>query len=177
MREKDFRELVRENTPAVAAYLRRRLYPLPNAALDDLIQEVLIIAWRRIDRAPQGAEGAWMIQVAHNVLNNSWRAHSRRSKMELSLRGAQAAPSAETWALASSSVRSALQHLSPADREIVMLHNWDGLDVAGIAIALGISARAAESRLTRAHKRFHAAFQAEDSRAGSISPVTSSEHE
>jgi RNA polymerase sigma factor (sigma-70 family) len=161
MRESEFRQLVRENTPAVAGYLRRRLYPLPNADLDDLIEETLIVAWKRIDRAPPGAERPWLISVARNVLHNARRAQRRRSRMESSLRRATTTPSAEMWALASVSIRSAMEHLSPSDREVIMLHNWDGLDVAGIAVALGISTDAAESRLTRAHKRFQAAFGAD----------------
>jgi RNA polymerase sigma factor (sigma-70 family) len=159
-RDERLHRLAVENTPAVSNYLRHRLYPLAKADLDDLLEEVLIVVWKRLEDVPRGDELPWMINVARNVLSNAKRSHRRRSKMESSLRLLPAHPSAEMWVLASSAVRGAMEQLSEADRDILMLHNWDGLDVHGVAVALSISDRAADSRLSRARIRFHAAFNA-----------------
>ena len=169
------RRLAGENTPAVCNYLRHRLYPLANADLDDLLEEVLIVAWKRLDDVPPGDELPWMINVARNVLSNAKRSRRRRSKMEASLRLLPAHPSAEMWVLASSAVREAMEQLSEADRDILMMHNWDGLDVHGVAVALSISDRAADSRLSRARIRFRAAFHSHESNE-SVPPADQSAH-
>ena len=44
--------------------------------------------------------------------------------------------------------------LGNADREILALHYWDGLDIHEVAAVLSISANAAGTRLSRAKSRF-----------------------
>jgi RNA polymerase sigma factor (sigma-70 family) len=156
------RRLAKEFSPAIANYLRRRLYPLSHADMDDLIEETLLVAWRRVDDIPEDAELAWMIGAARNVLSNARRARQRRMKLESRLRPISPAPSAEAWVLASASIREAMGSLRRSDRDILMLHHWDGLDAGSIAIALSISTTAANVRLSRAQARFRAAFAAED---------------
>ena len=78
-REDRLRDLARRATPAVATYLARRAYPLSSADVDDLVEEVLVVTWRRLDDVPDGAEVAWMIGVARNLLQNARRKHSRRA--------------------------------------------------------------------------------------------------
>jgi RNA polymerase sigma-70 factor (ECF subfamily) len=168
-RDQRLRQLAAENTPAVANYLRHRLYPLANADLDDLLEDVLIVIWRRLDDVPPGDELPWMINVARNVLSNAKRSRRRRSKMEASLRLLPPHPSAEMWVLASSTVREAMEQLSDPDRDVLMMHIWDGLDVHGIAVALSISDRAADSRLSRARIRFRASFHSDEA-SGRVPP-------
>ena len=66
-----FRRLVREHSPEVANYLRRRLYPLTPADLDDLVEETMLVVWRRLDDVPADAERPWIIGVARNM--GGWR--------------------------------------------------------------------------------------------------------
>ena len=80
-----FRRLVRENSPEVANYLRRRLYPLTPADLDDLVEETMLIVWRRLDDVPADAERPWIIGVARNILRNARRSQNRRHAFESSL--------------------------------------------------------------------------------------------
>jgi RNA polymerase sigma-70 factor (ECF subfamily) len=173
-RDQRLHQLAAENTPAVANYLRHRLYPLANADLDDLLEEVLIVAWKRLDDVPRGNELPWMINVARNVLSNAKRSRRRRSKMEGSLRLLPPHPSAEMWVLASLAVRDAMEQLSEPDRDILMMHLWEGLDGRGIAVALSISDRAADSRLSRARIRFRAAYQSEEAN-GRVPPSVRTE--
>ena len=111
-----FRRLVHEHSPAIGNYLRRRLYPLTLADLDDLVEETLLVVWRRIDSVPDEAELPWMIGVARNVLRNSRRSQYRRTNFESTLRAAPDEPSAEDLVIADVSVRDALKSLNDDDR-------------------------------------------------------------
>jgi RNA polymerase sigma-70 factor (ECF subfamily) len=162
--ERRLRGLAEAHTPAVATYLRHRIYPLRIEDLDDLIEEVLIVVWKRLDDCPTGAERAWMIGVARNVLNNAHRSTRRRSRLASSLPSVEPSPSAEMWVLASEEVRGAMERLEVVDRETLVLHHWDGLTAREISVALGIGVKAAESRLSRAQVRLRSALGVSASR-------------
>lgn len=154
--ERRLEALTKEHSTAVANYLRRRLYPLVPSDLDDLVEEVLIVVWRRIDAVPAGSELPWMIGVARNVLANARRRQHRRDAFtaRLAPRGADA--SAEEYVVADVSVTEALAQLGEADREVLLLHFWDGLDARELAVALSVTTNAAAVRLSRAQTRFRA---------------------
>lgn len=153
-----FRRLVHEHSTAIGNYLRRRLYPLTLADLDDLVEETLLVVWRRIDSVPEEAELPWMIGVARNVLRNARRSQYRRSNFESTLPRAPDDPSAEDVVIADASVRDALLSLNDDDREVLMLNAWDGLDTHALGVALSITTNAAAVRLTRAQARFRERF-------------------
>src|ERR1035437_3571452 len=100
--EDRFARLVREHSPAVGNYLRRRLYPLTPSDLDDLVEETLVVVWRRLDSVPADAELPWMLGVARNVLRNARRSKSRRSAFEATLSPASNEASAEEHVVARS---------------------------------------------------------------------------
>ncbi|MHB8827656.1 MAG: RNA polymerase sigma factor [Acidimicrobiales bacterium] len=153
-REQAFRALAQKVTPEVGLYLRRRLYPLPASDLDDLVEEVLIVLWRRFDDVPEDAEVAWSIGVARNVLRNAQRSARRASAHVARPVGPDA--SAEDQVVADETVRGALAALSHEDRELLTLHAWDGLGTRELAITYGITENAAAVRLSRARARFEA---------------------
>lgn len=150
--------LALEATPPVGAYLRRRLYPLVAADLDDLVEEVLLIAWRRFDDIPADAQIPWLIGVARNVLRNAVRKQRRISTLETQLRPAPPDAAAEDYVIADQSIREALGSLSDDDREILLLHFWDGRTAVEIAVICGITTNAAAVRLSRAQDRFRKNF-------------------
>jgi RNA polymerase sigma-70 factor (ECF subfamily) len=175
-REQRFREIAESGTPAVAAYLRRRLDPLTSGDLDDLIGEVLTVTWRRLDDVPAGYECPWMIGVAGNVLRNAKRARRRRQNAETSLQPSQPGDCAESAALAAADIREALSSLRPTEREVLLLHLWDGLDPAAIAVVLSTSERAIESRLARSRKKVRSALKrSERAATKSVRPVALAE--
>jgi RNA polymerase sigma-70 factor (ECF subfamily) len=153
-----FRRLVHEHSPAIGNYLRRRLYPLTSSDLDDLVEETLIVVWKKRSEIPAEAELAWMIGVARNVLRNARRARQRKSSHESSLKVGPNDSSAEDYVVADVTVREALARLTDDDREILMLSAWDGLDVHAIAATLSVTTNVAAVRLTRAQSRFREFF-------------------
>jgi RNA polymerase sigma-70 factor (ECF subfamily) len=151
--------LAKEHSTEIANYLRRRLYPLSPSELDDLVEEVLLVVWRRIDAVPADAELPWMIGVARNVLNNARRSHSRREAFTATLEPRGTDSSAEEYVVADLAVREALSSLSASDREVLLLHFWDGLDAGALATVLSVTANAAAVRLSRAQTRFRTALE------------------
>lgn len=142
----------------VTAYLRRRLYPLVPADLDDLVEEVLVIAWRRLDDIPSDAQIPWLIGVARNVLRNAVRKQRRQSILEARLRPSQPDAPAEEYVIADESVRAALGAMSEDDRELLLLHFWDGRSARDLGTVMGLSTNAAAVRLSRAQDRFRQHF-------------------
>lgn len=157
-RERRFRAVADEATPAIAAYIKRRIYPLSYSDVDDLIEEVLIIAWRRLEDIPVGAEVPWLIGVARNVLRNAHRKVRRGDAAVASMAPPHHDSSAEDNVIADEGVRAALEALNDDDRDIVLLHAWDGRSAAEIGVILGVSANAAAVRLSRAQERFRKNF-------------------
>ena len=157
-RERRFRAIADAATPAVGSYIRRRIYPLSYSDVDDLIEEVLVIAWRRLDDIPVDAEIPWLIGVARNVLRNAHRKFRRQAEAVSLTPLARHESSAEDNVIADEGVRSALAALSEDDRDIVLLHAWDGRSVTEISVIYGVSANAAAVRLSRAQERFRQNF-------------------
>lgn len=159
--ERRLEALTKEHSSAIANYLRRRLYPLSPSDLDDLVEEVLVVVWRRIDAVPPGAELPWMIGVARNVLANARRSQRRRDAFTARLEPRPPDASAEEYVVADVAVADALACLSEPDREILLLHYWDGLEVGDLAVALSLSTNAVAVRLSRAKSRFRVLVEPE----------------
>jgi RNA polymerase sigma factor (sigma-70 family) len=122
------------------------------------VEEVIVILWRRLDDVPPGREFPWMIGVARNVLNNGRRIHSRRAAMHVRLTARSDMESAEEIVVAHEQLELSLGALSAREREILLLHYWDGLDTTELADALGISRAAAATRLSRATTQLRESF-------------------
>lgn len=122
----------------------------------DVVAEVFLVAWRRIDEIPENAL-PWLLVTARHVLNNTHRATTRRQRLADALAGiervAATSPGAEETALARTEMVAALGQLSPAEREAVLLVAWDGLSTADAATVAGCSIHAFEVRLSRARTR------------------------
>ena len=157
-RERRFRAVTDEAAPVIGAYIKRRIYPLSYSDVDDLVEEVLIIAWRRLEDIPAGAEVPWLIGVARNVLRNAHRKFRRGEAVVAAQPHPHYDASAEDNVIADEAVRAALAALSDDDRDIVLLHAWDGRSAADIGVILGITPNAAAVRLSRAQDRFRKNF-------------------
>ena len=150
MTRDEFDQLYREHAGAVRAYARRRT---TRAAADDVVADVFMVAWRRVDDVP--AEPLpWLLGVARKVLANQRRGEHRGAELRDRIRGQQI--SGVGAALSddgpSPAVR-ALWSLGASDQELLMLIAWDRLTRAQAAEALGISVGTLAVRLHRARGR------------------------
>jgi RNA polymerase sigma factor (sigma-70 family) len=150
--------LFSDHAADVLAYALRRA---DRATAEEVAAEVFVIAWRRADRIPQAEPLLWLYAVARRLLANERRAERRRAALHdvlglLATRGHQAAPAPGGDAGAGAELRDALAALRPADREVLMLTAWEGLDGAQVARVLGCSPQAVHTRLHRARARLAA---------------------
>lgn len=122
----------------------------------DLTQDVFLDAFRHFDRYDGASSfAAWLHGIAHKRLLMHWR--RARLKRFVSLDWAHPADSQELRIEAetgSVEERDMLQHvlvtLSPALREVLLLHSLEGFTAVEIARILGISPAAAARRISRA---------------------------
>lgn len=159
-----FDELFRLHAPAVHRYLARRA---PAADVQDLAADVLATAWRRRDDVPEGAELPWLYRTAGFVLANH-RRKGRPTPVEHLPEVADDTDPADL-AVADDQVRRALARLSVRDRQVLLLHAWEGLDGQQLADVLGIGRGGADAALSRARARLRAAWaqdEADDVSAG-----------
>lgn len=151
-----FRRLYDRNFVPVRNYCLRRL---PVGEVNDAVAEVFLVAWRRIDDAPQDEEARlWLYGVARNVIRNVERSMRRQTRLGNKLRrvGSPPYPSPETLIVRRSEDRrvlAALGGLSRGDQEMLRLSIWEELSNGEIAEVLGIEAHAVTMRLSRARNR------------------------
>lgn len=159
----DFRlnTLYETHRSALAAYCQRRI---ASEAVADALSDIFLVAWRRIDEVPEGAELPWLYGVARNVVSNHQRGDRRRRRLGARLMGAAtfAAEQAEAIVVRRTEERLVLQALGmlrPSDQELLRLRAWEELSSAEIGASLGISPSAVDMRLTRAKRRLRRALK------------------
>lgn len=124
-------------------YLLRRT---DRTTAEDVLGDVLLVLWRRVDDIPADAVLPWCYAVARRCLANQIRAEGRRERLLRRLAD-EPAPVAEP---ADPRLLDALAGLGDTDREVLRLWAWEQLAPREIGTVLGISANAASIRLHRA---------------------------
>ena len=157
-----FRQVLDENHRAIQLYCARRLAP---ADANEASADVFVVAWQKRKAIPEGGQARpWLYGIARNVVRNHARGVRRRTRLSAkALAISEVAPSDPELQvvrrLEDRLVGEAAEQLSERDREILMLHAWEDLTVAEIAVALDLSPTAAHMRLQRALKRLAKALQ------------------
>jgi RNA polymerase sigma-70 factor, ECF subfamily len=124
----------------------------------DAAAEVFLTAWRRLDDVPAGdAERIWLYATARKVIANQRRSSRRRVALQERLRF-EATADRRSHEPESHVVHEALRRLSPRDREVLLLSEWEGLSPREIAAVLGCLTVTARGRLHRARHRFRHVF-------------------
>ena len=157
-RRRRFEAVYELHHAAILGYALRRTANAEDAA--DVIAETFLTAWRRIDDVPE-CEGArpWLYGVARRVLANQRRGEQRRTALGQRLRfELKAEPLRREPPPGLDRVAAAFGRLGEADREILALAGWEGLDAGQIAVVLGCSRNAARIRLHRARRRLATAL-------------------
>ncbi|MEV0359442.1 sigma-70 family RNA polymerase sigma factor [Nocardia sp. NPDC050697] len=125
------------------------------ADAEDVIQEVFLTAWRRLDQLEdEAAFVGWLYRMTTNRCLNVIRA--RRPRAELDPETA-ASPHTDTWPEHAVQVSSqlgaltaALETLTPEQRACWLLREVDGLSYEEIADAVGAGPAAVRGRIARA---------------------------
>lgn len=155
-----FEGLYRANVRGLLEYALRRVGRAEDAA--DVVAETMLVAWRRLDQVPEGAEARlWLYGVARNVLLNRRRGGHRRDRLGERLRreiGHLVEADHAVGVDAGVDVQRALATLSDDDREILQLTVWEELAPQEIATLLGLTPVAVRSRLRRARIRLREAL-------------------
>ena len=163
-RDDRFRELYRQNLEALVGYALRRVSVPADAA--DVVAEAFLVAWRRIDEVPPGAQARpWLFGVARRVLANHRRGDLRRGSLADRLRQDLdrhvRIDDVATTDPAAAAVRDVLDRLGEDDREILRLTTWEGLSPSEVATALEIPPATVRTRLHRARRRLRQLLQPE----------------
>jgi RNA polymerase sigma-70 factor (ECF subfamily) len=147
----------RERFEAVAArvyeplqrYVARRADP---SMADDVVIETLTVLWRRLDDIPGDDPLPWSYGIARRCLANARRSTRRHEQLVVRL----ASQPVDPGGVASDGdpeLDAALARLSDADRELVRLWAWEGLEPREIAVALDSTPNAISIRLHRLRRR------------------------
>jgi RNA polymerase sigma-70 factor (ECF subfamily) len=153
-----FSTLYDQHRFALHSYCRRRV---ASDAVDDVMSDVFLTAWRRMDAVPEGAELPWLYGVARHVISNQRRSLGRRSRLAgrvVALRAVDDEGPDERAASGDDRVLRALASLPDTDQELLRLRAWEDLSSAEIAIVLGIRPSAVDMRLSRARRRLEQAL-------------------
>ena len=145
-----FESLYAEHASAVLAYARRRTTP-GNA--DDVIAEVFLVAWRRLEQVPE-ASRVWLLGVARRVLANQRRGAERQRALQGKIADATRLDTNTGEERGEERVLQALSRLGENDREALLLLGWEQLDTHDAARVLGVSPGTFKVRAHRARKRF-----------------------
>jgi RNA polymerase sigma-70 factor (ECF subfamily) len=150
--ETRFRALFDTAYPALRRYARAR--GLEAADADDLVAEVLTIAWRRLDDVPSDDPLPWLFATARNVWRNNLRSARRRAELTARAPAATAAAAPpEPGVYSVADILAALATLTDDDQEILRLAAWDGLTTAQLARTFSCNEGTARVRLHRARQR------------------------
>lgn len=148
-----FRRIFEAAFDDLVRYAERRV---ADSAVDDVVADTFLVAWRRLDELPAEPSEvrAWLFAVARRVLANTHRGRRRSHAVAVRVAaqpqhaGDDAADVAHRVDLA-----RAFARLTPRDQEVLALVAWDGLSTAEAARVLGISTSACSVRLSRARRR------------------------
>jgi RNA polymerase sigma-70 factor (ECF subfamily) len=155
-KDQAFADLYLRHRSAVWLYCRRRV-GMDRA--DDVMGEVFLTVWRRIDQAPPTPEALpWLYRICRLTVSNQWRSTSRRWHLEAKLTAIRVTPPTPLadHVVVREEVREVVRLLDgmrDSDAEILRLAAWEGLDTAEIATVLDITPDAAKQRLSRARRR------------------------
>lgn len=83
-REQRFREIYDAVYVDVLRFVRRRVHP---THAEDVVGDVMLVAWRRLDDVPADASAAraWLFGVARKTLQNTRRREDRRDAVAVRL--------------------------------------------------------------------------------------------
>jgi RNA polymerase sigma factor (sigma-70 family) len=147
-----FEALFTTHIAQVHKYVLRRSSPND---VDDLVADVFLTAWRKLDDIPPGFELPWLYRTSWNVMSNARRKHQAIPLAELPEVGGQDIADS---VINDQELARAWLSLGVRDREILRLSAWEGLSGEDLASTVGLTVGSAASALSRARARLSAAL-------------------
>lgn len=148
-----FAELVAEHQAWLRAYVRS--LGIVAGSVDDVAQEVFLVAYRRYDDFdPARPFAAWLKGIAKLVAANERRRHQGRGRLvEPALAEALAAvdevEADADWSAATGHLRDCLDRLPGHSRELLRLRYEEDLDASAVGVRLGRDGNAVRQALFR----------------------------
>jgi RNA polymerase sigma factor (sigma-70 family) len=150
-----FRELFRRYAPAllrfVSHHVRRR------ADAHDLVQQTFLQLHRsRYDFRPGATLRPWLFTIAINLRLQHFRTRGRRREIAFDEDAVESAAVVSTispqeaWDR-SRELQAALAKLPSDQRDVIVLHWWQGLSFAEVSLAVGASVNAVKVRAHRGY--------------------------
>ncbi|HWO13148.1 MAG TPA: RNA polymerase sigma factor, partial [Polyangiaceae bacterium] len=147
-----------------------------SAEHDDLVQgafEQIVISLHRQRYAQRCSLTSWASAVSCHVALNALRSRKRlralqldHAPREVDARDPSDLESQLAARQALARVRAELGRMNPERAQVLLLHEVNGLELAEIAAALGISVMAAQSRLSRGRRELRARLGEGDAQGG-----------
>ncbi|MEN8040639.1 MAG: sigma-70 family RNA polymerase sigma factor [Actinomycetota bacterium] len=168
-----FRTIYQANYEPIRSYCLRRL---PVDDVNDVMADVFLVMWRRINDVPEGdAARLWLYGIARNCVANSQRTtrRSRRLRAKLAAMPGEPSVSPEVVVVRNESADEALlalETLKPLDQEMVQLRIWEELSSIEIGEVVGLKPTAVDMRLSRARKRLNQILSDDRTRFWSVRP-------
>ena len=133
-------------------YIRRRAGA---SLVDDALADTLLVLWRRLDDVPVTDPLPWCYGVARRCLANVRRSGQRHERLVARLTADPPPLTTDRLDAANDDdeIHAALAQLSDADRELVHLWAWEGLEPREIAVAVDSTPNAISIRLYRVRQR------------------------
>ena len=150
MTPEEFTSIYRQLLPQITKYLVRRVSP-PD--VEEIASRIFEIACAKRSEAPKGFELPWLYRIAGFVVANHRRSQKAKESFMALFRPKDSAPSAEDIALSDLSLSEAWAKLTPAERQVISLSSFEGLDNASSARVLEISTNAFALRLSKAKSK------------------------
>jgi len=150
---KDPKEELVDHLPALRAFARSLV--TDSATADDLVQETVMKAWANIERFEPGTNlKAWLFTILRNTFYSTLRKRSWEVE-DVDEKRANRLPQkpAQEGQLAMQDFLGALQHLSPEQREALMLVGASGFSYDEAAEMCGCATGTIKSRVNRARER------------------------
>lgn len=127
------------------------------AEADDVVAEVFLSAWRRMDEVPADPL-PWLLGLARGVLANRRRSEDRHAALIARLMSERPVNATGGDNELELDLVTALGALSAGDQELLLLVAWEGLSSQQIAEVLGLRRGTVAVRLHRARRRLQRAL-------------------
>jgi RNA polymerase sigma-70 factor, ECF subfamily len=172
-REEWFRSLFADAYDDLLRFAQRRVHP---SRAEDVVAEVFLVAWRRIDDAPKRAQDLrpWLFGIARHCLLNARRGQGRQEALAVRL-AETAPPEGVSGSLDPDLVAMQIdlaagwRGLSAGQQEVLALAVFENLTSRQAGRVLGITSAAYRLRLMRARHALRR--QLDPARPESTSPT------